>query len=228
VLVSPQDLPRFKTLGVIPVMQPNWFYYDSTFEKNNLAFLGPERAEHMMPMKSLIDSGAIVAIGTDFPVSDYPTMNPLDEIKTGVTRLPLPPDSNITKPYRPEERVDLKTMIECATINGAYVSFMENETGSLEVGKLADLIVIDRDLFKVPAQNINKAEVLTTILEGREVYGAFKENEPMSLGADKLPKVYENLFKDVAKEDVEQADGLLAELDGGGAIFDNNTQKIPS
>jgi len=228
VLVSPQDLPRFKTLGVIPVMQPNWFYYDSTFEKNNLAFLGPERAEHMMPMKSLIDSGAIVAIGTDFPVSDYPTMNPLDEIKTGVTRLPLPPDSNITKPYWPEERVDLKTVIECATINGAYVSFMENETGSLEVGKLADLIVIDRDLFKAPVQDINKAEVLTTILEGREVYGAFKENETVSLGAGKLSKAYENLFKDVAKEDVEQTDGLLAELDGGGAIFENNTQKIPS
>ena len=158
VIVSPQDLPRFKALGVIPVPSPNWFYYDATYEQNNLAYLGPERAEHMMPMKSFIDNGAIVAIGTDFPAcGDYPTMNPLDEIKTGMTRLPLPPDSNITKPYWPEERVDLKTMIECATINGAYASFMENETGSLEVGKLADLIVLDRDLFKVPAEDINKA-----------------------------------------------------------------------
>jgi predicted amidohydrolase YtcJ len=234
VLVSPQDLPRFKALGVIPVMQSNWFYYDSTFKTNNLAYLGPDRAEHMMPMKSLIDSGAIVAIGTDFPVSDYPTMNPLDEIKTGVTRLPLPPESNITKPYWPEERVDLKTMIECATINGAYASFMENDTGSLEVGKLADLIVIDRNLFKVPAQDINKAQVVTTIQEGREVFGAFKENETASLGAlgaselAELSKAYENLFNNVAKEDIQQSNGLIAELDGGGAIFNNNTPKMPS
>ena len=231
VVVSPQDLPRFKDLGVIPVPSPNWFYYDATFEKNNLAYLGPERAEHMMPMKSFIDSGAIVAIGTDFPAcGDYPTMNPLDEIKTGVTRLPLPPDNNITKVYWPEERVDLKTMIECATINGAYAGFIENKTGSLEVGKLADLIVLDRDIFKVPPGNINNAEVLTTILEGREVYGAFKDNATISLDAEQmkvLSNLYEDLFKDVAPEDIEQANGLLAEL-GGGAIYKNNNLKMPS
>ncbi len=232
VQVSAQDLPRFKALGVIPVPSPNWFYYDSTFEKNNVAYLGSERAEHQMPMKSLIDNGAIVAIGTDFPAcGDYLTMNPLDEIKTGLTRLPLPPDNNITKSYWPEERVDLRTMIECATINGAYASFMENETGSLEVGKLADLIVIDRDLFNVPALEINKAEVLTTILEGREVFGAFKENETISLDAskpDELSAVYGNLFKDIAGEDIQQADGLLAELAGAGVIYKNNTLEMPS
>ncbi|MHB8118349.1 MAG: amidohydrolase [Methanothrix sp.] len=232
IVVSPQDIPRFKALGVIPAASPNWFCYDSTYEKNNLAYLGPERAEHMTPMKSFIDSGAIVTIGTDFPgCGDYLTMNPLDEIKAGMTRLPLSPESNVTKPYWPEEKVDLKTMIKCATINGAYASFMENETGSLEAGKLADLIVIDRDLFKVPTEDINKAEVLVTVLEGREVFGAFKENETVSLEAgelDELSKFYRDLFKDVAKEDVQQADGLLAELDGGGAIYKNNTLKIPS
>jgi len=229
VLVSAQDMPRFKSLGVIPVPSPNWFYYEATFEKNNLAYLGPERAEHMMPMKSFIDNGVMVAIGTDFPAcGDYPTMNPLDEIKTGMTRLPLPPDSNITKVYWPEEMVDLKTMIECATINGAYAGFMENETGSLEVGKLANLIVLNKDLFKMPPEEINKAEVLTTILEGREVFGAFKDNMTMSLDADELTalsKLYDDLFKDAAPEDVEQADGLLAVLDGGGSIYKNNTLK---
>ena len=232
VQVSAQDLPRFKALGVTPVPSPNWFYYDSTFENNNVAYLGSERAEHQMPMKSLIDNGAIVAIGTDFPAcGDYLTLNPLDGIKTGVTRLPLQPDNNITKSYWPEERVDLETMIECATINGAYASFMENETGSLEVGKLADLIVIDRDLFKVPTEEINKAEVLTTVLEGREVFGAFKENETISLDAgklDELSNVYGDLFKDIATEDIQQANGLLAELDGAGAIYKNNTLKMPT
>ena len=220
VVVSLADLPRFGALGVIPVPSPNWFYYDATFEQNNLACLGRERAEHMMPMKSLIENGTNVAIGTDFPAcGDLPTFNPLDEIRTGVTRLPLPEDSNITKPYWPEERVDLKTMIECATIRGAYACFMENETGSLEEGKLADLIVIDRDLFRMPAKDISKAEVSTTILEGREVFGAFGENDTVSLansldadGLAGLSKAYEGLFKDVARKDIAQANGLLAEL----------------
>lgn len=231
IIVSPQDVPRFKALGVIPVPSPNWFCYDSTYETNTLAYLGPDRAERTMPMKSFIDMGAIVAIGTDFPgFGDYPTMNPLDEIKAGMTRLPLSPESNVTKPYWPEERVDLKTMIECATINGAYASFLENETGSLEVGKLADLIVVDKDLFKVPTEGINKARVLTTILEGREVFGAFKENETVSLGAielDELSTDYRDLFKDVAKGDVQQAGDLLAALGGDAAIYKNNTIKTP-
>jgi predicted amidohydrolase YtcJ len=221
ILVSPQDLPRFKALGVIPVPSPNWFCYDSTYEANSLAYLGLDRAEHMTPMKSLIDSGATVAIGTDFPgVGDYLTINPLDEIKAGVTRLPLSQESKITKPYWPEERVDLKTMIECATINGAYASFMENETGSLEVGKLADLTVLDRDIFNVPTEDVNKAEVLTTILEGRVVFGGFNENETTSSEVGelaRLSKVYRNLFRDLAREDVDQAEGLLAELGGYGA-----------
>lgn len=219
VLVSAKDLPRFKALGVIPAVSPNWFYYDATFEHNNLAYLGSQRAEHMMPMKSSIDNGSVVGIGTDFPAcGEYLTINPLDEIKTGVTRHPLPIDSNVTEVYWPEERVDLKTMIECATINGAYARFMENETGSLEAGKMADLIVLDKDLFKMPPEDINKARVLTTIIDGREVFGAFKENDTVSLEAGELAellKAYEYLFKDVAREDIAQANGLLAELARG-------------
>jgi predicted amidohydrolase YtcJ len=228
ILIAPQDMPRFKTLGVIPALSPNWFCYDSTYETNTLAYLGPDRAEHTLPMKSLIDKGAIVVIGTDFPgVGDYLTMNPLDEIEAGMTRLPLLPNSNITKPYRPEERVDLKTMIECATINGAYASFMENDTGSLEVGKLADLIVIDKDLFKLPTEEINKAEVLTTVLEGRVVFGAFNETAYLDASTmDELAKDYGDLFKDVAKGDIQQANGLLAELDGGRIIYKNNTLEL--
>ena len=122
-------------------------------------------------------------------------MNPLDEIEAGMTRLPLSPSSNVTKPYWPEERVDLKTMIECATINGAYASFMENDTGSLEVGKLADLIVVDRDLFRLPTEDINKAEVLTTILEGREVFGAF--NETAYLDASTLNELTQRLRRPI-------------------------------
>jgi predicted amidohydrolase YtcJ len=212
---------------VIPVPSPNWFYYDISFGTNVLPYLGPERAEHMMPMKSFVNNGSIVVMGTDFPACvDYPTMNPLDEIRTGITRLPLPPDSNITKVYWPEERVDLKTMIECATINGAYAAFMENETGSLEKGKLADLVVIDSDLFKILPQDINKAHVLATILEGKEVFGAFTEEETISLRSQSLEKLsafYADLFNGVARNDVLDANGLLAKLDGNRSIYWNNT-----
>jgi len=178
ILLSAQDLPRFKAMGVIPVLSPNWFYCDSNYQTNTLPSLGLERAEHMYPMKSIVDSGATVSMGTDFPAcGDYSTMNPLEGIRTGIVRLPITQNTNVTKPLWPEEKVDLKTLIECATINGAYTAFLENETGSLEVGKMADLIVLDKDLFKLPPEDINKARVLNTILEGREVYGSFDEND---------------------------------------------------
>ncbi len=170
-IISPKDVPRFKSLGVIPVVQPIWFYYTPYIDKVTLPALGPERTARIYPMKSLVDSGAVVAYGTDWPLAiDYLTLRPLDAIRTGVVGLPLSKESNVTEPFHPGERVDLKTMIEVATINGAYASFMEKETGSLEVGKLADLVVIDRNIFKMPPKDINDARVLMTVLEGREVY----------------------------------------------------------
>jgi predicted amidohydrolase YtcJ len=170
--------------GVIPVPSPNWFYYDATFVDNNLAYLGSQRAEHMMPMKSLIDSGAVAAIGTDFPAcGDYPTMNPLDEIKTG----------------------------------------------SLEAGKSADLIVLDTDLFKMPQDEINRSRVLITILEGRVAFGKFNESETLSLDADEFEELltaYDVLFKDVAREDIDQASRLISELDGSDGVYQNHAARI--
>lgn len=184
-IISPKDVPRFKSLGVIPVLQPIWFYYTPFIDKVTLPALGPERTARIYPMKSLVDSGAVVACGTDWPLAiDYLTLRPLDSIRTGVAGLPLSKESNITKPFHPEERVDLKTMVEVATINGAYASFMENETGSLEVGKLADLVVMDRNIFKMPAKDINDARVLMTVLEGREV---FRDNSSLYMPVQLIP-----------------------------------------
>lgn len=113
------------------MLSPNWFYYDSNYKTNNLPDLGPERAGHMYPMKSIIDSRATVPIETDFPAGgDYLTMNPLDGIRTGIVRLPLAQDTNVTNPLWPERRSIMKTLLECAPINGAYTAFLENETGS--------------------------------------------------------------------------------------------------
>lgn len=170
-LIDTSDIPRIQSEGVIAALQPNWFYYDQNFENVTLPYLGKERAESMYSLKSIQDSGGIVAFGTDFPVgTDYLTYNPLDGIRTAVTHLPLPPESPVTTPYRPSELIDLKSALEAATYWGAYTNFMENSTGSLEEGKLADLVVLDQNLFTMPLKEINKARVIATYLEGKEVF----------------------------------------------------------
>lgn len=170
-LINTTDIPRIATLKIIAALQPNWFYYDENFNNTSLAFLGENRASHMYTLKSIQDSGGMVAFGTDYPVgTDYLTFNPLDGIRTAVTRLPLPPDSIITNPYRPEEQIDLQSAIEDATYMGAYTNFMENESGSLEEGKLADIVILDKDLFRIPPESINTAKVVATYLEGKETF----------------------------------------------------------
>lgn len=170
-LIDPSDIKRINQLGLIAALQPNWFYYDENFDNTSLPYLGGERAYRMYSLKTILDTGGIVAFGTDYPVgTDYLTYNPLDGIRTAVTRLPLPHDSPITEPYRPEELIDLKTAIELYTYWGAYTNFMENSTGSLREGYLADIVVLDTNLFTMPLGEINTAHVVATYLEGREVY----------------------------------------------------------
>ncbi len=170
-LIDPTDVHRIHELGVIAALQPNWFYYDENFDHVSLPYLGEERAHRMYLLKTILDSGGMVAFGTDYPVgTDYLTYNPLDGIRTAVTRLPLPPDSPITEPYHPEELIDLKTAIEAYTYWGAYTNFMENSTGTLEKGKLADIVVLDSDIFSLPPEDINKAKVVATYLEGKRVF----------------------------------------------------------
>jgi len=170
-LINSSDIPRLKSLGIVASLQPNWFYYDNNFKNVSLPYLGSDRAEHMYTLKTLQDNDIPVAFGSDWPVgTDYLTFNPLDGIRTAVTRLPLPSDSLYKKPYRPEERIDLQHAIEAYTYTGAYTDFMENSTGTIEPGKRADIIVIDKDLFTIPPGDINKAHVVATYLEGKQVY----------------------------------------------------------
>jgi hypothetical protein len=110
-------------------------------------------------------TGAVIAGGSDWSVS---SMNPLEAIQVGVTRRAL--DDAAGAPWLPEELVDLPAMLAAYTINGAYLSHQEKITGSIEVGKAADIIVLDRNLFEIPASEIHKVRVVLTLLEGKEVY----------------------------------------------------------
>ena len=118
-------------------------------------------------MKSFMDAGVIMASASDFPVSM--PCPPMLGIHGGVTRCePGVEDPN--EVLGPEERVSVEEMIASYTINGAYANFLEGETGSLEVGKKADIIVLDQNLLENPSSKISETKVLMTIFEGKEIY----------------------------------------------------------
>lgn len=164
-LIDPQDIPRFERLGIIANFQSLWAYADTYITELTEPALGPERSRWLYPIGSVMRSGAMIVGGSDWSVS---SMNPLDAIQVAVTRRGV--NDSTGSAWIPQEIVDLPTMIAAYTINGAYVNHQENETGSIEVGKVADLIVLDRNLFEIPVHEIHNAKVLLTLLAGKEVY----------------------------------------------------------
>ena len=166
-LFDPADIPRFKALGVVASFQPLWAFADTYITDLTIPFLGPERSRWLYPIASLVKSGAVVAAGSDWTVS---SMNPLDAIQVAITR--RGPTDSAGPPWIPEEVVDLDTMLKAYTVSGAFAGGDEKRTGTLEVGKAADLIVLDRDLHSIPATDIHKAKVLMTLLDGKSVFRA--------------------------------------------------------
>lgn len=164
-LVHPEDMPRFRQLGIIANFQPYWCQRDEYVAKLTEPKLGPERSKRLYPIRSMVKTGAMIAAGSDWPVS---SMNPLDAIQVAVTRRDL--ESETGESWLPDEVVDLPTILAAYTINGAYVNGQETDTGSIEAGKAADLIVIDRNLFAIPPHEIHKCRVLLTLVAGKEVF----------------------------------------------------------
>ncbi len=165
-LFHPTDIPRFRELDVVANFQPLWALADEYITDMTIPFLGPERSRWLYPIGSLVDSGAVVAFGSDWSVS---TANPFEEIEVALTR--MGPKGETTEPFLPEERIDLPTALAAFTINAAYVNSLEKETGSIEIGKFADLIVVDRNLFSIEPSEISESKVLLTLLEGAPVHG---------------------------------------------------------
>jgi predicted amidohydrolase YtcJ len=171
-VVHPDDLRRFRQLGAIANAQPLWAAHEAQMDELTIPFLGEPRWTWQYPFASLRRHGAVLAMGSDWPVS---TPDPLEEIHVAVNRK-MPDDY----PYRvdthdvflADERLDLASAIAGFTMGTAYVNHLEDRTGSIEVGKQADLAVIDRNLFEHPMEDISGARCLQTFVEGERVFAA--------------------------------------------------------
>ncbi|CDF83249.1 amidohydrolase [Pseudomonas knackmussii B13] len=162
-LVNPADFPRFKQLGVIASMQLDWATAEDYTLDMVKPYIGDDEYRYMYPAKSLLDAGATIAGASDWPVS---TPDPLRAMYQAVTR------KGPKGVLNPEERIDRQTMFYAYTLNAAKTIGLEKQIGSLTAGKQADLVVIDRDLFSVPDEELAEARVLRTLFGGREVYRA--------------------------------------------------------
>jgi predicted amidohydrolase YtcJ len=164
-VIDPDDIPRFASLGVVANAQPFWASHEPQMDDLTIPFLGPERTARQYPFASLLRAGATLAFGSDWAVS---TPNPLLEMEVAVNR--VAPDQRGTDPLLPGERLDLATAIAAFTEGSAFVNHLDHLTGTIEVGKAADLAVLDRDLFAPDAGPIGDARVLLTMVEGDAVF----------------------------------------------------------
>jgi predicted amidohydrolase YtcJ len=164
-LIDSADIPRFRTLGVAANFEPLWANGDEYLTRLTEPALGPARSRWLYPIASVVRTGAVVTGGSDWSVS---SLNPLEGIEVGITH--RNPGDTAARAWNPAERVDLPTMIALYTINAAWALHQEKETGSIEVGKLADLVVLDQNLFEIPADRIHEVRVVRTMLEGKTVY----------------------------------------------------------
>ena len=179
-LVDKADIPRFRKLGVIASVQPYWHAKGPHWWHNVDYRLLGARAEEEFPLASFFANGVIVASSSDYPASNVP--NPLFAIEVGVTRsiatgslygVEDPTDTDDPRYLlNKRERATVQQMLHSFTINGAYAMFMEDAIGSIEAGKLADIVVLDQNLLAVNPLDIDKVKVVMTFFDGRLVYEA--------------------------------------------------------
>jgi predicted amidohydrolase YtcJ len=170
-VVHPDDVARFRQLGITANAQTLWACHDKQMTELTLPFLGPQRAAWQYPFGSLARGGAQLAIGSDWPVS---SPNPLWLLHVAVNRTAPwdtsdEPDARSRVPLLPAEALDLPTALAAATAGSAYVNHLD-DTGSIEPGYRADLTVLDRNLFDHPPTEIAEAVVDLTMAGGRIVY----------------------------------------------------------
>ena len=166
-VVIDQDIPRFAELDVIAQSTPLWASYDEYGEQ----FVSEDQFNRYWRYKSLEDAGAKLTFGSDFPASGAGTLglSPIMQIEIGRTRqYPGEPDSPIQP--RESERLSVESLVRGFTIDAAYQIRMEDKIGSIEVGKLADIVVLDQNIFDVDPYTIHKTNVVMTVLNGEVIY----------------------------------------------------------
>jgi hypothetical protein len=157
-----QDIPRFARDKVIASMQPYHAIDDGRWAEKRI---GKERAKTTYAFRSLLDSGAVLAFGTDWTVAP---MNPLLSVYAAVTRRTL--DGKNASGWVPEQKISVEEAVRAYTVGSAYAEFQETVKGSVTPGKLADLVILSRDIFKIDPKDIENSKVVMTILDGRVIY----------------------------------------------------------
>ena len=158
------EIPRFGKQKVIASMQPYHAADDGRWCEKRI---GPERSKGTYAFRSLLDSGAVLAFGSDWTVAP---LNPLVGLKTAVTRQTL--DGKHPNGWVPEQKLTLDEAIRAFTVGSAYAEFAEKVKGTITPGKLADLVMLDRDLYQINPADIDKARVLLTVMDGQVVWEA--------------------------------------------------------
>jgi predicted amidohydrolase YtcJ len=164
-VVQPQDIRRFRELDVVANCQTYWAQFEPQMTELTVPFLGQDRVDLMYPFGDLLRAGTVLAMGSDWSVT---TANPLLQMEVAVTR--VGPQHRHYEPFLPDQAIPLADAVAGFTIGTAFVNHDELDAGSLEVGKRADLVVLDRDIFAVDAGPIGDARVELTVAGGRIVH----------------------------------------------------------
>jgi predicted amidohydrolase YtcJ len=162
-VLHPDDVDRFNELGVVPSMQPTHCTTDLMYCEQRF---GKERCKGVYAWKSLLEAGAMLALGSDWPVEP---LDPMRSLYSCVTRKSIDfgvPDEG----WFPEQKLTMAETIKHFTLGSAYAAHEEDSKGSLEVGKLADMVILSKDLFAIDPEEILETKVLFTILGGKIVY----------------------------------------------------------
>ncbi len=168
-VMHPRDIPRFAALGVTANIQALWAAHEPQMDELTIPFIGPERAARQYLFGDLLRSGARLAAGSDWAVS---SANPLRAIHVAVNRTLPGADGGEAEPLLPGQRIGLGEALAAYTIGSAYVNHLDDQAGAIEVGRLADLVVLDRDPFRGAPGEIASTAVEFTYVAGQQVYAA--------------------------------------------------------
>jgi len=169
-VVHPEDIPRFRELGVAANIQALWATYEAQMIELTLPFLGEVRGAWQYPFGDLLRAGTALAAGSDWPVS---SPDPIAAIHTAVNRATGQEHSEgYFGPFYGEQAIDLASALTAYTAGSAWVNHLDDVTGTIEVGKYADLTVLDRDPFAGGTEEIGETRVEQTFVEGERVFGA--------------------------------------------------------